>query len=255
MQLKVRSAPNFRDFGGLPTQDGRSVRRGWLFRSDALDTLEEDDHVVLNPLHVGLICDLRSDRERIENPNRLPPDWMPEVLTVDQTIDVGAANVGRAFSRELYAGEGLARDFMDETYRAFPRQFETVLRELFARLGDGQGPVLVHCAAGKDRTGFVCAMVHHVLGVAPDRVMADYLLSDEFFGLERIAEAVRRHTGVRPPLSMLDPMRVKAEYLRATMEAIETGHGSIDDYLRTQAGVTDELRAALQERLLEPVAD
>lgn len=255
MQLNVRSAPNFRDFGGLPTRDRRRIRRGWLYRSDALDTLEDSDHAALNPLGVSVICDLRSARERRESPSRLPPQWTPEILTVDDNIDVGAADVARAFRREMYADASRARDFMVETYQAFPGQFETTLRELFRRLAAGAGPVLVHCAAGKDRTGFVCSMVHHALGAVPDEVMADYLLSDRYFGPERIAEVVHKRLGLTPPPQMMDPMRVKPEYLNATFASIESEYGSIDEYLQLRAGLTDDVRAALRERLLEQPTD
>lgn len=243
---------NFRDFGGSVSRDGRRVRLGRLYRSEALDSLTEHDLIALNPLSVTMVCDLRSQLERDEHPNRLPADWRAKVLQPDEQYQAKAADLVRAFDRVMAAEAAQARDHMRRTYESFPEDFAAILGELFVFLTEQDGPLLIHCAAGKDRTGFVCAMLNHALEVNPETTWADYMLSDEHFGQQRIATILAARMSAPPSAELIDYLRVRPEYLQASFDRIEAEHGSIDTYLESRAGLTSQRRRVLHSRLFEP---
>jgi protein tyrosine/serine phosphatase len=123
------------------------------------------------------------------------------------------------------------------------------LRGYFAAMADEGGPSLVHCVAGKDRTGFAVAMMHHILGVHPDDAMADYLLTNRAGRIEeRIAkgaEHIRSRYGAIDDATMQVLMGVDAAFLTASLAAIVEHHGTVDAYLEAVL----EVDAATQERL------
>jgi protein-tyrosine phosphatase len=241
------TAANFRDLGGHPTLSGRVVRRGLVYRSEALGGLRDAEVTALAALGLRVVCDLRSAHERTAVPHRLPPEWSGETLTTD--ADPRYADVG-AFRNEVLLDAALAREKLMSTYSSFPALFAPMLRQIFVRVATADGPMLINCAAGKDRTGFVCAMLHTTLGVAPDTVMDDYLLSDRHFGAERIERLVTRMIGRAVPGGVVDALRVRPEYLEASFARISSDYGSVDRYLERAAGLTPELRKAVHTALI-----
>ena len=154
--------------------------------------------------------------------------------------------------------EASFRDYLVGYYRAAP--FEERHVDLFSRyfraLAEVDGAVLVHCAAGKDRTGILVALTHHVAGVHPDTALDDYLLTNHperlAARMPMIAKAMEEIAG-RPPSEavMQVALGVEADYLRTAFAAIEERYGSLDAYLEQVLGVGAEQRAVLRERLLE----
>ncbi|WP_428313018.1 tyrosine-protein phosphatase [Hydrocarboniphaga sp.] len=246
---KLTAAPNFRDLGGLRAVDGRRVRSGVIYRCEALDRLGDPDLEVLHSLGIELICDLRSPGERQRAPNRLPAGNGATLLTADDDRDPGAADIRRALLRRPDETHEQARAYMIGTYRGFPRAFAATLRSLFDHLLNERGPLLIHCAAGKDRTGFVCAMILHALGVARQTIEADYMLSDRHFGRARIAAILQAGEGPLP--ASVDAFRVRMEYLDEVFACIEREHRGVDAYLEQHAGLTQTRREQLQGRLLQ----
>jgi protein tyrosine/serine phosphatase len=126
-----------------------------------------------------------------------------------------------------------------------------MLRCFFIALARGEGASLVHCVAGKDRTGFVVAMMHHVLGVHPDEAMADYLLTNQAGNIEaRIADGATHIRGRYGPIddaTVRVLMGVDPAFLAASRAAIDERHGSTDAYLAAVLGVD----AAMQDKLRE----
>ncbi|MDB5968410.1 MAG: hypothetical protein JWQ90_860 [Hydrocarboniphaga sp.] len=251
LSLQLEAAPNFRDLGGLTAANGYRLRSAQLYRCEALDRLGESDLDVLRGLNIALICDLRSAGERSRAPNRWPEGVSPLLLTADGSADAGAADIRDALIRHPRDTHEQARAYMMQTYRGFPLAFAATLRALFDHLIENRGPVLIHCAAGKDRTGFVCAMILHALGVARDTIEADYMLSDRHFGRERIAAIL--HSGDGPVPAGVDAFRVRSEYLEEVLACIEREHRGVDGYLEQQAGLSPPRRDQLRSRLLEPL--
>ncbi|MCV2219125.1 tyrosine-protein phosphatase [Thauera sp. Sel9] len=256
---RLRGAPNFRSLCGYRAADGRTVRRGVLFRSNALSDLSAADLEWLRTLDIRLVCDLRSMRERAARPNRWPSGPAPALLTAGDTGGPTAVKAAawRVRLREPDFDAAAARRWMRDAYLAMPTQYAGLLAALFARLADGRAPnVLVHCAAGKDRTGFVCAMLLLALDVPWETVLADYLLS----GRRQPAEALARKLwcadqGV-PPLdararAVLRAIAgVEAEYLTAACECAARHFGSVARYLEVACGLDVARCDCLRTRLL-----
>jgi protein-tyrosine phosphatase len=265
---RLIGAPNFRELGGYPTIDGRHVRRQRVYRSDALSQLHPDDHAILDALPIQLVCDARSVHERSTAPNA----W-PAVRGVDQVaardvhnaiehMHLDVSNDLRAANKELSramlnnpSAEG-AHAVMLSTYKAMPRAFIGRLAPVFDWLIATDRAMLVHCTAGKDRTGFFCAILLLALGVERQVVFDDYMLTSQRFGVANLSRNATR--GLNAAMGMeLDPAVLKVlsgvreDYLQAALETIETEFESLDNYLRIAAGMDAQRRKALQTALLE----
>ncbi|MCK9283216.1 MAG: tyrosine-protein phosphatase [Rhodocyclaceae bacterium] len=251
-------APNFRDLGGYCGADDRYVRRGRLFRSDALARLTDSDLSDLAPLNIGLILDLRDTGERARDPNRWPHDKPVEVVTVENFEELAA--VRSTGLRERIASPTFdavaAHRLMLRAYAAMPKSFSGVLTEIFRRQVEPSPPVtLVHCAAGKDRTGFVCAMILLALGVSRADVFEDYLLSRK----RRLPQDLLRML-LGSEFEMLAPSTIAAslvmtdvheDYLASALRSIEQDYGSVDAYLQQACTLDPERKNNFRLRLLE----
>jgi protein-tyrosine phosphatase len=252
--VRLESAPNFRDLGGLTTVDGRRVRPGMLFRSEGPAYFNEHDVARLRGLGVRTVCDLRSDGERGVHPNQ----WCGEGSLLNLDIPVDARVIGNK-AWELMQDDPTAaggRAAMAYNYRAIGRSIAEPFRRLIDRLQDPRHvPVLVHCTAGKDRTGVMIALLLHALDVAVDQIEADYMLSSRFAGGTGIAAALRK---MFDDLGIVDPppelpaliVGVEAPYLDVAMDEILRGTGTLDRYFEERIGLDRRRRAALQDIFL-----
>ncbi len=175
---------NFRDVGGLKTADGRTFRAGVLFRSDELSCLNAGDLVKLQGLGIELICDLRSPGESQKRRPSLPDE---SIRVVNVPIHEQATQDG---SRRKLLGFLFGRTGGDR-FRGFSRDYyhhiafgQTArFREVITLLSEEQNlPALIHCTAGKDRTGFLAALIQLLVGVPYEMVMEDYLRTNDYFG-------------------------------------------------------------------------
>lgn len=253
--IQLRNAPNFRDLGGIPTADGRRIASGRIYRAEAFSALEEEEWQAVRGLGVRLVCDLRSPQERVKHPVR----WvggrprfaelaiLPDVRTADPEI-----------MRQIVEDEtgGFARNLLLENYAAMPAAFESGLRSLIGSVVDRQElPLLVSCTAGKDRTGFVCSLLLHAVGVAHEDVLADYLRSNASFDPEVIRVALsgwlRSPLKDAPSDAVLEALKVHREYLESAFTAMRHDYGSVEAYLEQAGGLDPERREALCSALLE----
>lgn len=280
---ELSGAWNFRDVADQ-TAD---LRPGRLFRSSELSGLDDEGRAVLRQLGITDVADLRSTREvSRRGPGRVPDGVdvhllpFPDLADDDQSGTDGAddsednsedkeAPHESAFRRLMTEGnadesdeaiEANAVRYMTEEYREFPTRNgpQRAVRQVFTLLAAGR-PVLTHCFAGKDRTGFVVATVLEAAGLDRDVIVADYLRSNEAVPQLRhqITEMIAQRSDVEltPEVVTFTKARlsdgvlgVRAEYLWAAWQTIEESFGSLDSYLR-DAGIsgTDvtRLRAAL----------
>lgn len=252
--------PNGRDLGGIATRYG-TVRHGLLFRSAA--PTGDPARAALSELGISTVVDLRSALEREQQPTDLPPTAEPR--TADVLADAsyaGAANLGKLAAEALsghqvadgFAGRDL-RAIMLESYRDFVElgSGKTATSDLLRLLADPDtGPVLFHCTAGKDRTGWLAALLLHALGADWDDIVEDYLLSGP------AVQAIFHRVLARLPDQdaaerLLEPvLGVSPDYLAAARAAAERDYGSLDAYLSDGLGIGDETVGALRARLLQP---
>ena len=253
MTVKLTGVSVFRDIGGCATSDGRRVVQGQVFRSSDLAGLTREDHHALRSLCVRLVCDLRSEVEREARPSAWPVGLETEWL-VAGLLDVRAGEIDLRQILIADPSPAGARRMMMATYDMLPRAAESLLPRLFEQLASGQLPALVHCTAGKDRTGFVCACLLLALQVPWQTVLTDYLTTSEHAPADvmaaRIAERLEMLVGPSVAQGMLTVLTgVDASYLEAAFAAVERDYGSIEGYFRT-IGIGPELLARLRARLL-----
>lgn len=254
--LNLEGGCNFRDIGGYPTIDGRTIRWGHVFRAGVLSYFSCTDHERLARLDVRTICDLRQAGEREKEPTRWPGELQP--LFFDDGIMALPPGV-RELSRAEPTVAGM-RAAMIAVYRAFPRWMEARLRGLFRFLEQGRTPLVIHCSAGKDRTGMAVAVLLSALGVSRETVIEDYLLTNEAVNYEAfIATRKNSWLGVGNAHHNLRslPTEVRAEifkadaaYLQAAFEEIDVKYGGMDAYLATALGIGDATRQRLADLLL-----
>lgn len=256
----LEAAPNFRDFGGYITRSGRRVRPGRLYRSELLLDLSARDLHLLSTLDIRLVCDLRSPSERHHIGNDWPVGCSFERLALDEDESLSAVQPEK-WSRRLADpafDAARARAALIDNYQRMPASFAGDLRALFERIAQPNSPpVLVHCAAGKDRTGFVCAMLLWALDVPRDTIFADYLATLSRFGYERLVGTRLRlllNTDQIPahaeaPLRVLSS--VHPDFLQASLDALVAQHGSVEAYLERVCGLDTTRRQAFQDALLE----
>ncbi|MEH0842324.1 tyrosine-protein phosphatase [Micromonospora sp. CPCC 205711] len=255
-------APNARDLGGLPTADGRRVRAGRLIRTPALGRLIEEDLPVLGKLAPACVVDLRDASEQEVAPaDRLVGEPRVVHLPVhDPAHPVFTYVSAVLLGHDLDAYDELAREGTPAAMAAIYRWFVTgeSAREGFGtalRLAAEEAnlPLLFHCSAGKDRTGWLAVVLLTVLGVEPAAIRADYLRHNELTVSLRevlLAAMVRRQPEL-DPAAVRPVLEVRAEYLDAAYDEVRRVHGSFDVYLRDGLGVTGELRDALRANLLD----
>lgn len=265
---ELQGAWNFRDVADNAT----GLRPGRLFRSGELSELGDDGRDELRRLGITDVADLRSRREVQRHGLGRVPDGVdihllpiPD-LRADEANPDSEAPHEHAFKRLLAdkpgnetVNEASTRYMIDE-YSRFPAYngAQPALHRVITLLAGGRA-VLTHCFAGKDRTGFLVALVLETAGVDRDAIVADFLRSNDAVPQlrARILEAVRQRSDIEvtPELMAFTEARlsdevlgVRAEYLAAARQTIDENYGSLDGYLRS-AGITetdvDRLRTTL----------
>lgn len=238
--LNLAGATNFRDLGGYIGLDGRTVRWRKLFRSNHLGHLTPADIAVLRQLGVKSAFDFRGTNERGEALCGVE-EIETHSLPVEPTV-VAALRAIDASGRKPTADDAL--EVMRDSYRGYVEHNTPRFRTLFAHLLEDRAPLVIHCTAGKDRTGFACALILHTLGVSDEVIAEDYLLTNRFYRRDPNAGS-DLSVEVRQVLGT-----VQASFLAAAFESINAGYGGLDNYLRDGLGIGPAERACLQENYL-----
>jgi len=245
--LSLSGAPNFRDLGGYATAGGQRVRRRRFFRSDHLGALAPAD---LQALSAGLgaplrVLDLRGVQEREAAACAIPGATVHS-LPIEPTI---VQKLQALLAAGAPPDEATTVALMQDTYRGFVRGNTPRFAALFAHvLDEADGaPLVFHCTAGKDRTGFAAALLLRALDVPQETVLRDYLLTND-----RLAGRV--HGAALPPQVARVLWRVQPEFLHAAFEAVEADYGSLQAYLQEGLGLGTPQRERLRELLLEPAS-
>jgi protein-tyrosine phosphatase len=238
--LALEGASNFRDLGGYTTRSGRVVRWRRIFRSNHLGHLTAADAATVRSIGLRSAFDFRGREER-----RAAGCALQEVAVHSLPIEptVMAALRARDAAGMLSAAD--AREIMRESYRNYVRHSTNSFRALFAHLLQDHAPLVIHCTAGKDRTGFACALLLHALGVPDDMIVEDYLLTNRFYSMDPSAGA-ELPDDVREAIGS-----VEASYLAAAFGAIDADHGGLDVYLTDALGLGAGERATLKQRYLQ----
>ena len=253
--LRFDAIDNFRDFGDYAAGQ-RRLKRGLLYRSANQAMATEADLQKLAGLGLSVIVDLRRANEREKSPSRRWDGFGAQVIEND--IGQDTADEWATFITASDLTVASFHAYMMEYYRAAPfqRRHIDLYQRYFRALAQTDGAVLVHCAAGKDRTGIACALTHHVAGVHDDDIVADYLLTNDHERMVARLPVMREHVAsaadgrIASDAALLAAMRVEAEYLEESFRVMREAHGSLDGYLDRVLGLDRALRGRIHDRLL-----
>lgn len=256
--MPVTEIPNFRDAGGLATG---SLRRGVVYRSSQLSGATDAQQAHLVALGITIVFDLRTAAETSSRPDRLPAG----VHGVHLDVLADAPQSGAAAMEQLVAGtgtpdiaavnaaigDGRAHAMMVQTYRdivSLPSAL-AAYRAMLLDFASADGSAVVHCTAGKDRTGWGIALFQHIAGVSDDDIVADYLLSSAPI-TAAYTPLIEQFGGAGGDATALtDLIMVRPEYLRSALDTATEAHGSVDGYLRDGLGLDASAVAAVRDRL------
>ncbi|MDQ0793112.1 tyrosine-protein phosphatase [Streptomyces sp. B1I3] len=240
--IRLEGTVNFRDAGGYRTTDGRWVKMGEIYRSDALDKLTTADLAKLRRLSVRTIYDLRQESERVAAPDRVPAGSSHVVADV-----LAGSPVFTDMPRT--AAEAAAMMTEGEKFMVSGGTARAAYRAVFSGVTDGDARgVLFHCTAGKDRTGWANAALLTALGVPRSTVTADYLASNDYR-----AKANAAALASMPPAQaevykpMLD---VRVEYLDSGFQEVAEEFGSFQAYEKQALGLSGKELRDLERDLL-----
>ncbi|QDS69333.1 hypothetical protein FKW77_003505 [Venturia effusa] len=287
------SLANLRDAGGLPLPgDKLAVRKGILYRAADPSFVTEPELAFLNgELGIAHIFDLRSEPE-FERQGDALVEWEARIRRYNESGGGGGKMIQRhwtpVFRTEDYSPESIALRFRDygssNTAEGFTRAYteillhggpayNTILKHLSSppspsstpNSNSGGGGVLIHCTAGKDRTGVLIAVILRLLGVSVEDVCKEYALTELGLSSQR-AQLVERllssgafdeeggvgDEGRRAAERMTS---AKAESMRATLAMVDDKWGGVEGYVREMCGVDDALLAGLRRNLVVSVRE
>ncbi|MFF5443492.1 tyrosine-protein phosphatase [Streptomyces sp. NPDC012888] len=252
---------NLRDLGGTPLSGGRAVLPGLVLRSGQLDRLDPDADPAVAALGIRTVIDFRTAAERGEYPDRVPDGARLLVRDVlADKVSEGRVPVAAQLKdiladpilAEEHLGGGKAEALFGDIYRSFVSSGsgQAAYRTLLTELADPEsGPLLFHCTAGKDRTGWGATVVLALLG-ADDETLMDEYLSVNPAVRQAFAPLIEGFTasGGNPDIA-LALIGVVPAYLEAALDEVNARYGSMEKYVREGLGVPDETVAALRTRL------
>jgi protein-tyrosine phosphatase len=260
--LSLVGAPNARDLGGIVTADGRRLRQGVLLRAGALGRLTDGDVAKLAERKLACVIDLRDASEiNTAPPDRLPADSTPRVRHIP-VFDPDHP-VFTYVSAVLMGHDVAAVAPVDGSPGAMVALYRWMVADAGARAGfaaavrviaeAGAEPLLFHCSAGKDRTGWLSAIVLSLLGVDRDTIVADYLATNDYSRPTHVAimDAMRAKGRVAHPEVLLPLFEARLEYLTAAYDEVERVFGDMDRYVRDGLDMDDDTVKMLGDLLLQ----
>ncbi|MBV1877263.1 MAG: tyrosine-protein phosphatase [Pseudomonadales bacterium] len=247
--IPIEGSLNFRDFGGYKTVDGGHVKLGKLFRCGSMAGIPETAYASFTQLNIGVICDLRRNDEIKFDPT---PGHESFSCRVHIPIAPGSSSQMQASFKEARQDHNKLISFMQQVTQEIARDHIADYSRLFSELKNVETGFLLHCSAGKDRTGFGAAMILLMLGVAEADVYDDYLLTNQADELiKRMAPGFKKRYGDRVDTQSLNLIAgVKEEYLRAALTQVINQHGSYAAYFNA-AGLDQKAQSKIKRRLIQ----
>ena len=244
---------NFRDVGGLPVAGGGRLRAGVLYRCEGPANFDDDHRRELCELGIRLVCDMRAQQERDDAPNSWAGAARLYHLDINNVLREESSAGWDALKDD--PSPGAAQAALAKSYAAMPGAILPHIGGLIDAMLAGETPALVHCTAGKDRTGVLVALLLTLIGVPHDAIVADYQRSDIFGQNMRLKGSVQvsflEAFGFTPTDAVIDAMiGVDTAYLDAAFASVVSGWGSVPAWFAV-GGVDAAKAAALRDLLVE----
>ncbi|WP_341711157.1 tyrosine-protein phosphatase [Erythrobacter sp.] len=252
--LETKGIHNFRDYGGWHAPGEGRVRRDVLFRSGQHVDATDDDLKAIAELDIRTVIDLRGTSERDRNPCRRVEGWNGEVVFYDGETTSSPPHMD---VEPGSSASDFARQRMIAVYTRMPHN--PAMIDMFGRylkvLADRDGASLVHCFAGKDRTGIAATMLLHILGVSEEDQREEFLRTNKSPTFEVLVQqslpGIEERLGRKLDAEQVrDLLEVRAEYLDTFHAEVERDYGDFDSYLSQVIGIGNDLRTRLRERFL-----
>lgn len=257
--IQIAGLNNLRDLGGLKTADGRMVKTGMVFRSEqwfglpaaSLQTAQET-------LQLRSVWDFRSYGEQIRHPDPHLPDaenyWLDVLADTEQTLAFDLAQMlERPDLMQQHLGNGGAEQMMLALYRdlvASPTAQQVYARWLMDICSNEQYPILIHCTAGKDRTGWASVLLLSILGVPHETILRDYLASHDKI-IAKYQPLIDRCVAAGGDMTILHAIfGVQAAYLKAALHEVKKLAGTMPRYLTDVLGLTAKQQETIRLILL-----
>lgn len=257
--LTFKGFSNFRDLGGYAAAGGAQVKWGTLYRSGHLARVKSADLRLFKSLGIHTVIDFRSDQEREKDPNRLPDSNNFKTLSLpilDPSTSSWAKELRAAIQTKKFHNFDPSSK-MAEWYQVLAvENVDQYKRFIHAVLNAQGAPVLWHCTAGKDRTGFATAILLRLLGVQQDVVVKDYLLSVKYADQRKSLILLLRLIRGREAAEIVKTfMIVQKEWIGVAFHSIECQWGSFETYSREALKLSGEQINRLRHNLLDGEGD
>lgn len=250
----MRKELNFRDVGGLETEDNHKVKKGYIYRSRGLYMYTKEDLRELQSYSIRYVLDLRAEEECARHPN-------PVLATIE---DLPYDHIGTKESRGIDFNFLSSYHTVEETRKHYASLIHyycempyhnTMLQVFFDALLEGKVPLIVHCATGKDRTGICIAMVLKVLGVREEEILKDYVRSNEAFedSLQKCLKDRKDILKENPEYSKAieTSKGVRREILEKVLQTFYERYPDVYAYMFQEYGFTEEQVDQLRKRYVE----
>jgi protein-tyrosine phosphatase len=244
------SIPNFRDFAPAAS-NGIGLKKGLIFRSGYPEKLKKKDIQIVESMQFNTIIDLRSENEQAKNPDLLPArNKVSLPYNFDESVRIA---IKPLLTKKN--SEDVIISLLDSLYKDMTDGMMLQVNKVFDLLASPKAyPALIHCKGGKDRTGFICSILHLATGLHTNTIIDEYLLTNQYY-LPRIAKVSRiikvLSLGLMPVENFIASFAANEKYISSVIETINQEYGSIYHYLN-ECGVTEEKNNQVKKLIAHP---
>lgn len=247
-RIYFKKTPNFRDMGGIKTQQGKTLVWGKIFRSGHLNGLSKGEIKKVQDLGIGSIVDLRTSEETKKKPDRYPDstryfNYNAFEQEQDQLVQTRKA----VFKGTLSSEESI--ELLKAFYQYYPTENTEIISQIIKTLLNQNHAVLFHCSVGKDRTGMIGALILSILSVDRETIYQEYLLSNNYRqeSIEKQLRWINLGHLIYPALNqevVENFSWINTRYLQAAFDQIDLKYGSMDHYIKQALHISDSERQA-----------